>query len=200
MSFIAYDNVELDECLALLKHYSASFRLPVNCRNTKQIVDANILMTGISNIGKPKISGLKVDYIPYSDRREEKKVIEELLIELKNSGICGNDIVILSKYSINNPQNCLYQSPIARNIGTLKTMGQMWLAKKSEIRFSTISAFKGLEANVIIIFDMDGFLNQTTRLLNYVGISRACSKLYVLYNRECENERQDMIVNFYRRL
>ena len=39
---------------------AASYRLSVNCRNTKQIAYANTLMTGVSNVGRPKVSGLKV--------------------------------------------------------------------------------------------------------------------------------------------
>jgi len=134
------------------------------------------------------------------NRQEEKKILEELLIDLRNSGIYGNDVVILSRYAISNSQNCLHQSLLSRNAGILKTTGQMWLAKKNEVRFSTISSFKGLEANVVIIYDMDSFSSQTARMLNYVGISRACSKLYVLYSKECENERQEMISNFYKKL
>ena len=194
------DNNQFDNCLSFLRQYAASFRLSVNCRNTKQIADANILMTGISNLGKPKISGLKVDYIPYINRLEEQKIINELLINLRNAGIFGNDLVILSRYTLNSPKNCLYNSPISHSAGILKASGQMWLAKKSEIRFSTISAFKGLEAKVVILFDVDGFSSQIVRLLNYVGISRACSKLYILYSKEKEQERQDMISNFYKKL
>ena len=196
------DNREMDNCIQVLKKYpsTATFRLPVNCRNTKQIADANTLITGIANQGKSKISGLKVDYLPYENKEDERKLLDELLIDLRNAGICGNDIVILSKYSISNPLNCLYDRSISRSAGILKTSGQMWLAKKTEVRFSTISSFKGLEAKTVIIFDVDAFTSQSVKLLNYVGISRASSKLYILYDNNKDEERQEMIRNYYSRL
>lgn len=196
------DNREMDNCIQVLKKYpsTATFRLPVNCRNTKQIADANTLITGIANQGKSKISGLKVDYLPYENKEDERKLLDELLIDLRNAGICGNDIVILSKYSLSNPLNCLYDRSISRSAGILKTSGQMWLAKKTEVRFSTISSFKGLEAKTVIIFDVDAFTSQSVKLLNYVGISRASSKLYILYDNNKDEERQEMIRNYYSRL
>lgn len=196
------DNKEMDNCIQILKKYpsTATFKLPVNCRNTKQIADANTLITGIANQGKSKISGLKVDYLPYENKEDERKILDELLIDLRNAGICGNDVVILSKYALSNPLNCLYGRSISRNAGLLKTSGQMWLAKKSEVRFSTISSFKGLEAKTVIIFDVDAFTSQSVKLLNYVGISRASSKLYILYDKDKDDERQDLIQKFYSRL
>lgn len=196
------DNREMDNCIQVLKKYpsTATFRLPVNCRNTKQIADANTLITGIANQGKSKISGLKVDYLPYENKEDERKLLDELLIDLRNAGICGNDIVILSKYSLSNPLNCLYDRSISRSAGILKTSGQMWLAKKTEVRFSTISSFKGLEAKTVIIFDVDAFTSQSVKLLNYVGISRASSKLYILFDNNKDEERQQMIRNYYSRL
>ena len=73
----------------------------------------------------------------------------------------------------------------------------MWRAKKTEIRFSTISAFKGLESKIVILIDVDGFSDQAVRMLNYVAISRACSLLYILYDSSKEQERQNMLVSGY---
>ena len=195
------NNDQFDACLGILKKYgAASFKLTINCRNTKQIADANTLMTGISNIGRPKVSGLSVEYISYHDKSEEYRILCTLLDKLKNEGICGGDLIILSRYSLSNSMNCLSSSQIPKNIGTLKTGGQIWRAKKNEIRFSTISAFKGLESKAVILIDVDGFSDQTIRLLNYVAISRASSLLYILYDIGKEEERQTMLVSGYFKL
>ena len=76
----------------------------------------------------------------------------------------------------------------------------LWRAKKTEIRFSTISAYKGLEAKVVILIDVDGFTEHTLRMLNYVAISRASTLLYVLYDKSKESERQNMMVTSYLKL
>ena len=194
-------NDQFDSSLALLKKSgAASFKLSINCRNTKQIADANTLMTGVSNIGRPKVNGLKVQYLPYADKAEEHKMLEELLLTLKNDGISGGDLIILSKYAITNPSNCLYKKPVTKTAGLMKIGGQMWRAKKMEIRFSTISGFKGLESKVVILVDVDSFSDQQIRLLNYVAISRASTLLYVLYDSHKENERQSMMVSSFTKL
>ena len=191
-------NNQVDSCLGQLKRCgAASFKLTVNCRNTKQIADANTLTTGIADIGRPKVNGLSVKYIPYQNKNNEHQILEKLLQELKTEGVCGGDLVILSRYSLANNANCLHNNPIANSIGIMKTGGQMWRAKKTEIRFSTISAFKGLESKIVILIDVDGFSDQAVRMLNYVAISRACSLLYILYDSSKEQERQNMLVSGY---
>lgn len=194
-------NDQFDSSLAQLKKCGvASYRLSVNCRNTKQIADANTLMTGVSNVGRPKVSGLKVQYLPYSDKNEEHKILDDLLLTLKNDGICGGDLIILSKYSMTNPSNCLYNNPVTKAAGMIKTEGQIWRAKKAEVRFSTISGYKGLESKAVILIDVDGFSEQQIRLLNYVAISRASALLFVLYDSHKENERQTMMVSSFTKL
>lgn len=195
------ENNEFNISLKKLKNCgAASYKLSINCRNTKQIAYANTLMTGVADIGRPKVNGLKVRYISYEDKNEEHKILDEILLTLKNDGISGGDLIILSRYSINNPNNCLYRNPVSKSAGQMKIGGQVWRAKKSEVRFSTISGFKGLESKTVILIDVDGFSAQQLRLLNYVAVSRACSLLYVLYDVKKEDERQNMMLNSYIKL
>lgn len=65
----------------------------------------------------------------------------------------------------------------------------------ADVRFSTISGFKGLESKIVIMIDIDHFSDEETRLLNYVAASRACAMLYVLYDCNAEQERQNMILS-----
>ena len=191
-------NDQFDSCLGQLKRCgAASFKLTVNCRNTRQIADANTLTSGITNIGRPKVNGLSVKYDSYNSKKEEHQKLEDLLHKLKDDGVCGGDLIVLSRYSLSNPSNCLHDNPIEQSIGTLKSSGQMWRAKKTEVRFSTISAFKGLESKAVILVDVDSFSDETARLLNYVAISRASSLLYILYDAAKEQERQNMLVSGY---
>lgn len=191
------DSNSLKQSLEYLKGLSASYKLTINCRNTKQIADTNSLISGIPNIGRTKVSGQKVKYFSYHDKEEEFAILKDVVITLQNEGIAGGDYIILSKYSLNNENNVLYK----RSIGKLKYFGQMWRAKNSEIRFSTIASFKGMESKIVIIIDLDDFWDKDCRYLNYVGISRACAALYVIYDAKCENDRQQMIgMNFQKLL
>jgi len=189
-------NDQFDSCLGRLKRCgAASFKLTVNCRNTKQIADSITLTTGIKNIGCSKVSGLRVEYIPYDCKTDEYQILEKQLLKLKHDGVGGGDLIILSRYSLSNPANCLYGKQLSNSIGILKSSGQIWRANKSEVRFSTISAFKGLESKAVVLIDVDSFSEQTVRLLNYVAISRASALLYILYDSSKEKERQDMLVS-----
>ena len=94
---------------------------------------------------------------------------------------------------LSNPQNGLGFTGLDGHLGTLKTTTPLWKAKKDDVRFSTISGFKGLESKIVIMIDVDRFSDEDARLLNYVAASRACAMLYVLYDCKAEQERQDMI-------
>ena len=115
--------------------------------------------------------------------------------KIKDSGAIGSDFIILSRYTLANPLNGLGLTGLDKDLGTLKTTGPLWKAKKNDVRFSTISGFKGLESKIVIMIDIDHFSDEETRLLNYVAASRACAMLYVLYDCNAEQERQNMILS-----
>ena len=188
---------QLDTMIKKLRKeaYAMSWKLHVNCRNTKQISNANILMTNIPNQGKPTVSGPQVEYDSYRGKEDERQKINAIVRKIKDSGAIGSDFVIISRYTLANPQNGLGRTGLDKNLGVLKTTGQMWKAKKNDIRFSTISGFKGLESKIVIMIDVDHFSDEDTRLLNYVAASRACAMLYVLYDYNAEQERQNMILS-----
>ena len=172
-----------------------SWKLHTNCRNTRQIANANILMTNIPNQGKPTVSGPQVEYDSYSGKEDERQKINAIIRKIKDSGAIGSDFVILSRYTLANPLNGLSLTDLDKDLGTLKTIGPLWKAKKNDVRFSTISGFKGLESKIVIMIDVDHFSDEDTRLLNYVAASRACAMLYVLYDCNAEQERQNMILS-----
>lgn len=186
---------ELEHTLKWLRNKTsvASWKLGINCRNTKQIANANILVTNITEQGRTKVSGPQAEYIPYSNKNDERNKINEIVRNLKDSGVNSSDFIILSKYTLSNIKNGLGTDGLDRDLGVIKSGGYPWRAKKNEIRFSTIAAFKGLDSQIVILMDVDRFKDSDSRLLNYVAVSRACAKLYILYDISVEAERQEMI-------
>lgn len=180
--------------------YAMSWKLYANCRNTKQIANANILMTNIPNQGRPTVSGPQVEYVSYSGKEDERQKINVIVRRIKDSGALGSDFIILSRYMLTNPQNGLGLTGLDKDLGMLKTAGPLWKAKKNDVRFSTISGFKGLESKIVVMIDVDQFADEDTRLLNYVAASRACAMLYVLYDCNAEQERQNMILSGFTQL
>jgi len=191
---------EMASQLPRLRNWATSYNLSVNCRNTKEIANANTLMTNIPQVNRIKASGPKVEQSPYSSITDERDQILSLIERLRDDGVMNSEIVILSAYTQNNPKCFLYGKGLPSQLGTLKTEGKMWGAKKDEIRFSTISAFKGLESKVVILADVDGFAEESRKLLNYVAISRAETALFIFYSASSENERQSMLLSGYQKI
>lgn len=57
--------------------------------------------------------------------------------------------------------------------------------------FCTIQAYKGLENSVIILTDIEGFSSDK---LMYVGLSRACTGLYVLESDSAKREYDNLLM------
>lgn len=146
------------------------------------------------HIGKPLVNQ-SVLRVLLNGKTDERQKINSIVRKIKDDGAIGSDFVILSRYTLSNPQNGLGFSGLDKDLGVLKTTGPLWKARKNDVRFSTISGFKGLESKIVIMTDVDHFSNEDARLLNYVAASRACAMLYVLYDCNAEQERQNMILS-----
>ena len=57
--------------------------------------------------------------------------------------------------------------------------------------FCTIQAYKGLENTVIILTDIEGFSSDK---LMYVGLSRACSGLFILETDAAKREYDNLLM------
>ena len=188
---------QVEDMISILKNYSALYKLSINCRNTRQIVNANILTSNISQTQINKTEGIDVKYIPYNNLSDEFILVRDSLLKLLNDGIYNNEIVLISEYKADNQKNCLSKGVFPNAIGRLISDRYSWLIKKNEICFSTIHSFKGLESKIIFLLDVESFKDIEKRLLNYVAISRARSCLYIFYSNSKENERQEMLQKGY---
>ena len=177
--------VTSDRYLHLIQNraFFAIFRLKKNCRNTKKICIEiqNIIGIPENAAFKDVLDTPAVNHIIYNDLMDQKKHLEELLIELKEKNISEKDIVILSpKIRSKSVVGLLNGYNIADY--SVKSTGR--------IRFSTIQAFKGLESSTIILTDIESYQDEK---LIYVGLSRARFNLYILETESASSER----VNFF---
>lgn len=188
-------NASFEACFSELSRNAMKFKLTKNCRNTREIIDTNINVSNVTTQGTPLVDGgLESVNLKYSSLQDEFNQVVEILHELRGKSVPACDIVLLSKYSLDNPQNCLYGKNLDLMPWPLKTTPPLWKSRKDEIRFSTIHSFKGLDAKVVILMDVDDFQSPQARQLNYVGISRAEALLYVLYDESKNAEREQMLI------
>lgn len=189
---------ELQSIYDELEDYGAScYELSVNCRNTKQIAIGNWYATNISQASIMKAEGEVVGYHPYDSKKTERKELFKIIRKLLAEGVGKNNIVILSPYRMDNENSCLYGVEIPSEIGEIRQNEFNILNSDRFIRFYTVKAFKGLEAQVVIYIDIDGFKQNDERLINYVAMSRARSLLEIFYEETKEDERQQMMMNTF---
>lgn len=62
-----------------------------------------------------------------------------------------------------------------------------------KLYFRDFSRYKGLEANVVFLVDIDGFGDDQSRFLNYVAMSRAKLLLYVFYSADSREDYLDTL-------
>ena len=168
--------------------FFALYRLTKNCRNTKKIC------TDIENIvGIPENAAFQnyidspyVNHITYKDADDQVNQLVLIIHDLLNQNIKREDIVILSPKKRTDSVVSRLQEIMVKDY-SVDTVGQ--------IRFSTLQAFKGLESPVVILTDIESYMDQK---LIYVGLSRARFNLNVLESKIATSERSMLF--FKRRL
>ncbi len=155
--------------------------LQLNCRNTANIalytchlIDrAPLLPTGTPE-------GLEVEHIACAGERGMVDAVRKTLHRLVTEGGLSTDrIMILSTRS-------LERSPVwkAQKLGNLRLVEHPTPPGPNEVQFTSLHRFKGLEADVVVLCDVEeGSRSSTPRHL-YVGGSRARGVLVVVnYDR-----------------
>ena len=180
-------NNELKELLELLEEdiRPVITVLTKNCRNTMQISNMNVKITGIIQSINDEAIGEDVEIIKYGDETSQKNEIKRIVKRLKMNGIKNNEITILSRY--NYEDSVFKGNNFLKDIARVKNITDYSENKQDDyIRFSTIHSFKGLESKIIILCDVDKIDDIDSKTLNYVAISRAKLLLYILCKRNID--------------
>lgn len=166
------------------RSFFAIKKLSVNCRNTINVCNELINITGFADKSyRYSITGEPVDYFVWTDEKKQAELLTNSLRALNKLGINGKRILILSpvkrKNSIVNTVD-----PQKDIIGDYGETPSVYAAY-----FETIQSFKGLESEVVIIVDINNYENKQ---LLYVAFSRARSKMIVLESQSAHNERLNL--------
>jgi hypothetical protein len=151
--------------------------LSENCRNTQEISAALTLharlQPGYSRVLREDTRH-DPDILFYEDQTEQLQAVLKLLDGYHAEGFKGSEIVLLSPHR----NGCL-----ARDLAEMPA----WKGRLREYEndtksptFSTIHAFKGLEAPVVILTDIRSLATPKDFDILYIGMSRALHRLAVL--------------------
>ena len=161
----------------------APFELVSNCRNTTQIHEFAYRNYPGPNVNKPDLSGNPVQLIAASNLEKQFEKISRVLVDiLTKKGVTSSQIVILIGDNIN--KHTKYE--MIRKF-TLPN-GITWSIengfKVNHVLVDTVKRFKGLEADIVIVWGLPGFESNEIQEVLYVGSSRAKSELIIVTDRE----------------
>ncbi|MFZ3152206.1 NERD domain-containing protein [Pseudomonas sp.] len=163
--------------------HHAKYSLRINCRNARQIADTLAITSGLAP-GYRKvlhdIEGADVDPLFYSSAAEQESKLAYAILDLKKTFKAG-EIVVLSMR--NDESSCA--GGASSSIAGIKLAPIRKVQDGYTIPFTSVHAFKGLEAPAVIITDIDILNDERARALLYVAMSRARVRLFLLMHESC---------------
>lgn len=183
--FVSFD----EEVYRELKGLGASYRLTVNCRNTKPIAIQAEVISGYPLGQVKKVEGLPVRYLWYESAIDQARQVSDCVNQLLADGVSPDDITILSAKR--------YQASIAGSGRLRLKAGHYQLGHtrpsrhKNLIACGTIQSYKGLESSVIILTDIEDIASGDMKTVNYVGYTRARTALRVSITQKLKKEYKE---------
>lgn len=167
-------NPEYADGMDIIESYSCTrFKLFVNCRNTVQIGTYSSKMSGVEINEFLHENGEEVQKIAYTDLADFKQQIKNIVKELRSEKIAPADVVFLA------PKK--YSNSILHEIGfEVNELGNQFDISSSLPRYSTIQGFKGLDAKIAILVDVDNISDKNFAKFMYIAGTRARTLLYVV--------------------
>jgi superfamily I DNA/RNA helicase len=165
-------------------------RLTLNCRNTRPIAQQTALVSDSKWRVKARIDGRPVDFTPYRQRSGWLHELDRLVTTLRRDNIPPGRISILL---LKNPRPDEEQhlTRLALRRLTEDDVPHLGTATLQSITWSTVSGFKGLENDVIIVAGLTDIESDWHRGVAYVGMSRARTRLHVVIHEDCDEKRRE---------
>ncbi len=178
----------------LMAHEPAQFTLTVNCRNTQQIAVHTSLLSDVELPTVLQVEGEKIDQEWYSDDRDLRRRVSRHVNRLLGGGLSPRDIAVLGPYRLEN--SALSDGLIDSEYAISDNPDADW----RHIPYSTISSFKGLEADAVVVVEVDELLSGQARSDLYVGTSRARALLAVFAQEGGRDDYDELARRFGTRL
>lgn len=159
------------------------YSLRINCRNARPIAETLEITSGLVP-GYRKvlhdIEGSDVDPLFYSSATEQEKQLAFAINDLKKIFKAGEIIVLSMLSDESSCAGCASSDITGTKFASIRKVQDGYT-----IPFTSIHAFKGLEAPAVIITDIDILNDEKARALLYVGMSRARVRLFLLMHENC---------------
>jgi DNA polymerase III delta prime subunit len=169
--------VSVHDFLAQRSGGAPTYRLRTNCRNTPRIATLARLLAKLepdyARVLRPD-DGVEPDVHFYRDDDDAPRALIGALDELRRSGYRGRDVVVLSTRAGGSSAERLTDPPWSDR---LRPMGR---SSDGRTPYTTIHAFKGLEAPAVVVTDVSEVSGDTAEALFYVAVTRPTERLVML--------------------
>ena len=171
-------NPDYSDGMEIIESYSCTkFKLFINCRNTVQIGTYSSKVSGVEIKEFLQTNGEEVQRISYSGKDNFKSQLKEIMKKLRVEGVSSSDVVFLA------PKK--YSNSILHDIGfEVNELGDNFDTKSLLPKFATIQGFKGLDAKVVVLVDVDAIHPENFSKFLYIAGTRARTLLYVMASSE----------------
>jgi superfamily I DNA/RNA helicase len=169
------------------------FSLRTNCRNTPRVASWVTMLAGLSppytHVRRPD-EGLPPRTRYYRDDADQQAELVRLLDFLYAEGFEGQDIVLLSS-SLHGAASRLASPPWRDRLKPFTAA-----SASGHVRYATVQAFKGLEAPVVVLTDVDEIQGERAQALFYTAATRPTERLYVLADEVIADQMFDLLDRF----
>ena len=180
----------VDEALLTqIRSLASVFLLTMNCRNTKPIAFQTQVVANPRMRCEARADGPPVEFETYRDRHGLFELVRRVVARLASEGLAGESLTVLFPRAPKpEEQVCL------ERIGLLRCERGTQLGRSSGRdvvgTWATVSGFKGLESDIVVLAGLDKIDDDWWRSVAYVGMSRARCRLVTVLHAECESQRQ----------
>jgi len=182
----------IDSLLSRTADSVSTYRLRVNCRNSARIAEAVTITSGLSPGYSRLLSTIDstdVEPVFYRSTSHQGELLLSIIARLLKS-FDPAEIVVLSMRA--DSSSC-----VARQ--SREQAGWQFISYREEveggasIRYSSVHAFKGLEAPAVVLTDIEGIDDEQAKALLYVGMSRARVRLHFLMHERLRSRYGAMV-------
>lgn len=176
--YVFYDKLQMiqsDHVPKFIEDADCKLTLYKNCRNTKRIAETSFRPLKLDKLPKLFDSALTGEspMIAFCPSDKMQDVLDEVI---KKSVVQGmENIQIVS---------C---SPSGQSAVKNRVVNELYTQKNRKVPFTTVRKFKGLEADHVILIDVDKELLMKDSMLFYVGSSRAKFQLTVIVDMDSDD-------------
>lgn len=178
----------------LQEAHPVEWPLTVNCRNTQPIAVQVSLLSGAPMLEVLAPEGPPAELTWYTSVEDQQRAVADRLRKLRREGFTAGQITILSRYRL---ERSVAQVGLGAAIKDISRGGLD--AAGAEIAFSTVSSFKGLENEAVLLVDVDDLSSSEGLTSVYVGASRARVALYVFIAEQVRDQFTEQAHLFGRR-